>query len=94
MVVELPSGKIRGRTEISLNRNTTFYLFNEIPYAQPPIGKLRFMPPKPVEKWDGIKDCTGNTKICYQLSSNVKYESEDCLNLNVYTPVVSFYIIH
>lgn len=87
--MELPSGKIRGRTEISLNKNVTFYSFQQIPYAKPPIGKLRFMPPQPVETWDGILDCIENTKMCYQMPSDNEWESEDCLHLNVYTPVVS-----
>lgn len=89
MIVELPTGKIRGRKDISLKSNVTFYSFLQIPYAQPPIGKLRFMSPKPAEKWDGILNCTENTKVCYQLNHDEEYETEDCLYLNVYTPVVS-----
>lgn len=87
--MKLPSGQIRGRTEISLKKNVTFNSFQQIPYGQAPTGKLRFQAPKPVEKWDGILDCTENTKMCYQMGSNNDQETEDCLILNVYTPVVS-----
>lgn len=99
MIVELPTGKIQGRMDNSLKRNVRFYSFLQIPYGQPPIGKLRFMSPKPAQKWDGILNCTKITKTCYQLSSSVgptnmkfikdKDATEDCLYLNVYTPVVS-----
>lgn len=92
LTVELPSGKIRGRKDISLKGNKSFYSFLEIPYGQPPTGKLRFMSPKPVDKWEGVLDCTNNTKFCFQLLSNDIRETEDCLYLNVYTPAVS--IIH
>lgn len=47
------------------------------------------MSPKPAEKWDGILDCTNNTKFCYHTFSDDVRENEDCLYLNVYTPVVS-----
>lgn len=88
MIVKLPTGKILGRQDISLKRNVTFYTFLQIPYGQPPIGKLRFMPPRPVEKWHGTLNCTQNTKICYQVGQNDDRGTEDCLYLNVYTPVV------
>ncbi len=29
-----------------------------IPYAQPPVGDLRFRHPRPIDKWDGIKETT------------------------------------
>lgn len=56
MIVELPTGKIKGRKDISLKRNVSFYSFLQIPYGQPPTGKLRFMSPKPAEKWEGVLD--------------------------------------
>lgn len=43
------------------------------------------------EPWSGIRDATKNHVVCYQ--TVVKYKnlniSEDCLFMNVYTPVVS-----
>lgn len=40
-LVTLPDGQIRGRTLVS-STNTVYYAFQEIPYAAPPVGQLRF----------------------------------------------------
>ncbi|CAG9819292.1 unnamed protein product [Phaedon cochleariae] len=91
-LVKLPDGKLRGRKAIS-SRNIEFYAFQEIPYAMPPIGKLRFEDPVPPEKWDGILNVTKNTKTCFQFINFLhvhdwrESQTEDCLYLNVYTPV-------
>ncbi|XP_018573086.1 venom carboxylesterase-6 [Anoplophora glabripennis] len=86
VVVELANGQIRGRIETTYN-NVTFYAFQEIPFAKPPLGDLRFMAPQPVDDWEGILDCTKETKICRQISKNDPMENEDCLYVNVYSPV-------
>ncbi|CAH1180190.1 unnamed protein product [Phaedon cochleariae] len=91
VLVTIPNkGTIRGRKEYSL-RNISFYAFQEIPFAKPPVGELRFREPQPDEGWEGILDATKNTKICYQQSNTYNtditlLENEDCLYLNVYTP--------
>ncbi|CAG9824758.1 unnamed protein product [Phaedon cochleariae] len=90
VLVTIPKGTIRGRKEYSL-RNISFYAFQEIPFAKPPVGELRFREPQPDEGWKGILDATKNTKICYQQSNMLNtnltlLENEDCLYLNVYTP--------
>ncbi|CAG9819293.1 unnamed protein product [Phaedon cochleariae] len=91
-LVKLPDGKLRGRKAIS-SRNIEFYAFQQIPYAMPPIGKLRFEDPVPPEKWDGILNVTKNTKTCFQFINFLhvydwrESQTEDCLYLNVYTPV-------
>ncbi|CAH1981745.1 unnamed protein product [Acanthoscelides obtectus] len=69
-----------------------FYAFLDIPYASPPIGKLRFQKPLPPEPWKEVLNATENTKICWQLRlrsekvENDPRENEDCLYLNVYVP--------
>ncbi|CAG9857131.1 unnamed protein product [Phyllotreta striolata] len=89
--VIIPNGVIQGRVEYSL-RGYSFNSFQQIPYAQPPIGPLRFQPPLPAKKWKGILNATVNDKVCYQMNNllqlppNNPFESEDCLYLNVYTP--------
>ena len=30
--------------------------FRSIPYAQPPVGELRWKPPVPVKRWEGVKN--------------------------------------
>ncbi|WP_232660752.1 carboxylesterase/lipase family protein [Pseudonocardia sp. TRM90224] len=44
------AGTVRGRNEHGLA------VFRGIPYAQPPVGALRFAAPEPAAKWDGVRD--------------------------------------
>jgi para-nitrobenzyl esterase len=64
-------------------------------YGQPPIGELRFMPPKPASGWEGIYDATRWPNRAMQdktegtLGQTVPGQlSEDCLFLNLTTPAV------
>lgn len=41
-VIETNSGLVRGQLEKTIWLKTPFYSFKGIPYAKPPIGKLRF----------------------------------------------------
>ncbi|KAF2671892.1 lipase [Microthyrium microscopicum] len=60
--------------------------FLGIPYAQPPIGNLRFRHPKPLDKkWDTPFQATKFGKTCQQYGSRTDL-SEDCLVLNVFRP--------
>lgn len=83
----MPNGPIRGR-EAATIKNTTYYAFEKIPYATPPLGELRFMAPIPPSNWDEPLDTIDMNVTCYQQNANSKYESEDCLYLNVFTPQV------
>nr|XP_023018319.1 cholinesterase-like [Leptinotarsa decemlineata] len=90
ILVTIPNGKLRGRKEYS-QRGISFYAFQQIPYAKPPVGELRFREPLPPNNWNGILDATYNDKSCVQFFNNYvpnisHFESEDCLYLNVYTP--------
>ncbi|XP_044750331.1 uncharacterized protein LOC123310753 [Coccinella septempunctata] len=90
--VETQEGFVRGTYLISRN-GRLFDVFRGIPYAQPPVGDLRFKAPQPVDKWDGIRDATKEGPVCIQknyLFANPGVEGvEDCLYLNVYVPRVS-----
>jgi para-nitrobenzyl esterase len=59
-----------------------------IPYAAPPVGALRWQPPRPAARWNGplAADHFGNH--CPQPASpfGTASNTEDCLYLNVYTP--------
>ncbi|XP_056635865.1 juvenile hormone esterase-like isoform X1 [Diorhabda sublineata] len=88
ILVNIPNGTILGRQEYS-QRGITFYAFQQIPYAKPPIGNLRFQSPQPAERWEGILNATVNTKVCViqgYIQEPTLVESEDCLYLNIYTP--------
>ncbi|CAH1112870.1 unnamed protein product [Psylliodes chrysocephalus] len=88
-IVQLERGKIQGIIRKSENGND-YYAFQEIPYAAPPVGPNRFQLPQEPEPWEGILNATRNTKICIQANSRHDYleKSEDCLYMNVYTPIV------
>ena len=49
IVAEAVSGKLRGTYIDDL------YVFKGIPYAAPPIGSLRWIPPQPYPAWDGVR---------------------------------------
>jgi carboxylesterase type B len=87
IVLQLPNGQIRGREAVTLE-NRTFFAFEGVPYAAPPIGPLRFKAPQPPENWDDVLDTTHVEVVCFQTSSNNDNESEDCLYVNVYGPAL------
>ncbi|XP_072396020.1 para-nitrobenzyl esterase-like isoform X1 [Diabrotica undecimpunctata] len=85
LIVELENlGKLRGHI-LQSAEGKSYYAFQDIPYAEPPTGPNRFRPPKPHGAWEGVLDVTENKKTCAQV--NDPNSVEDCLVLNVYTPV-------
>lgn len=70
-------------------------MFKGIPYAQPPVGNLRWQPPQPAKNWTGILETTKFAPRCMQQSvfDDMVFRSngmsEDCLYLNVWTPAKS-----
>ncbi|WP_431311398.1 carboxylesterase family protein [Paraburkholderia aromaticivorans] len=57
-----------------------------IPYAAPPVGDLRWTPPRPHVPWTGVLDVTKFGSHCAQTAEVVGAPSisEDCLFRNVY----------
>ncbi|MGH3959069.1 carboxylesterase/lipase family protein, partial [Mycobacterium sp.] len=61
-----------------------------IPYAAPPVGPLRWQPPRPAPRWPGMLDATKPGPQCIQEAGHDpktgKPTSENCLTLNIWTP--------
>ncbi|NVM77205.1 para-nitrobenzyl esterase [Duganella sp. SG902] len=58
-----------------------------IPYAAPPVGKLRWRAPQPVMPWKGVRQATSFSPACAQTAVWITDpKSEDCLYLNVWAP--------
>ena len=77
-VVVTPSGQLRG----VINGDIDEYL--GIPYAAPPVGNLRWMPPQPYGRWQGVLDASAFGSQCTQPGG---VGSENCLFLNIYVPI-------
>jgi para-nitrobenzyl esterase len=71
-------------------------VFKGIPYAAPPVGDLRWRPPQPPAKWDGVRKADTFSDSCMQALNRSRNPwtkefmvqnnaSEDCLCLNVWT---------
>jgi para-nitrobenzyl esterase len=58
--------------------------FKGIPFAQPPVGNLRWKPPAPAVAWKDVRPATEFGPACLQTGDRRK--SEDCLYLNVWAP--------
>ncbi|MCH9668264.1 MAG: carboxylesterase family protein [Actinomycetia bacterium] len=84
-VVQTAAGTVRGVIA------DDHRFFAGIPYAAPPVGELRWKPPQPAPKWDGIRDARHLGPRCIQdLAGDIelgRQTDEDCLTLNVWTPV-------
>lgn len=94
IVVETTAGRIRGTSDRGVE------IFKGIPYAEPPLGDLRFRPPRKPRPWTGVRDATGYGNMAVQslnvfalpddllrlftLAGKQKLD-EDCLYLNVWT---------
>ena len=89
-LVTLPAGRLRGAVEGGLA------VFRGVPYAEAPVGDLRWRPARPHPGWSGTLDATG-----YGPSAPQPFREEgdpvlgghgsppfdeDCLTLNVWTP--------
>jgi para-nitrobenzyl esterase len=87
-IVRTKAGLLRGAREDGL------LVFRGVPYAKPPIGDLRFMPPQPMPAWSDARDATadgpiapqGRSRLAHIMGDFERPQSEDCLTLNLWTP--------
>ncbi|WP_412540867.1 carboxylesterase family protein [Longispora sp. K20-0274] len=81
--VRTRSGPVRGTV------TPTTRTFQNIPYAAPPTGDARYLPPRPAAPWRETRDATRPGPACAQpagLPVGRPSTEEDCLVLNVTTP--------
>ncbi|XP_076105617.1 cholinesterase-like [Mytilus galloprovincialis] len=82
-------GKIEGFTQIVLGKKLITHL--GIPFAEPPVGNLRFRKPVPKRPWRGTRKTLKFAKSCSQptfFTTNIPAanQGEDCLYLNAWIP--------
>ncbi len=79
-VVTTPSGKLRGELADGIR------IFRGVPFAEPPVGPLRFRPPVAPKPWPGTRDALTFAPAALQEVTDNLRTSEDCLYLNVWAP--------
>lgn len=83
VIVHTENGDVRGVTSGQTQS------FKKIPYAAPPVGALRWMPPQAAANWSGVRDASRFSDECPQTKPGPEREftgNEDCLYLNVFRP--------
>ena len=88
--VKTANGIVQGVVETS-----GIHSFKGIPYAQPPVGDLRWKEPQSPKNWKGVlhTDHFGPQAMQAPIYSDMMFrsngKSEDCLYLNIWTPAKS-----
>jgi len=78
--VKVEQGIVQGTIDSGLR------VFKGIPFAEPPVGDLRWKAPEPAKKWKGVKLTTEFAPAPMQGGNPTSGKSEDCLYLNIWTP--------
>ncbi|XP_045060406.1 acetylcholinesterase isoform X4 [Desmodus rotundus] len=97
LLVTVRGGHLRGIRLMAPGGPVSAFL--GIPFAEPPVGPRRFLPPEPKRPWSGVLDATAFQSVCYQYVDTLypgfegiemwnpnRELSENCLYLNVWTP--------
>jgi para-nitrobenzyl esterase len=90
-VIEVAGGKVSGAYEKGI------YSFKGIPYAAPPVGERRWLPPEKHKSWPGVLEARNFGPVAPQNTRETvtikipgfdvpETQSEDCLYLNIWTP--------
>jgi para-nitrobenzyl esterase len=88
-IASTSQGKLEGVEESGLR------VFKGIPFAAPPVGGLRWMPPQKPKAWNGVRSAKAFGSAAPQPTLPTGFlaaftidepQSEDCLYLNVWTP--------
>jgi para-nitrobenzyl esterase len=79
-VVKTNKGFVKGVIENDIA------VFKGVPYAAPPEGPLRFMPPAEHTEWKDTLSVQKFGSIAVQSGGKQVQGTEDCLSMNIYTP--------
>ncbi|XP_043937865.1 carboxylesterase 5A-like [Protopterus annectens] len=100
-IISTKYGQLKGKIVEVKGTNKAVYVYQTIPFAKAPVGSQRFTAPGKIESWKGVRDAaTIFPPMCLQPREQVDIlfdylgielppleMNEDCLYLNVYTPV-------
>ncbi|KAK8372888.1 hypothetical protein O3P69_014147 [Scylla paramamosain] len=93
--VDTRDGRVSGIVEESV-KGRDFSSFYGIPYARPPLGRLRFKDPEPFPDWGAMGEASIPAPPCIQYFSATErvgikevLGEEDCLYLNVFVPKIN-----
>lgn len=81
-------GQVQGK------KSEDVFVWKGIPYAKPPVGRLRFRRPERPDDWNGIRDATEfgpsamqpKSEMMRFLGDSPEGSNEDCLYLNIWSP--------
>ena len=79
-IIHTTCGALRGE------QSSGVLQFRGVPFAEPPVGPLRFRAPVPVKPWTGERDATQFAAAAMQAGELGIKQSEDCLYLNIWAP--------
>ncbi|MBX3565535.1 MAG: carboxylesterase family protein [Sphingomonas sp.] len=87
-VVQAPAGTVQGTGQGDIR------IFKGIPFAQPPVGAMRWKPPVELPAWEGVRNAASFGPACVQPHARAagiytnppERMSEDCLTLNIWAP--------
>ena len=91
VIVRTNVGSFKGFKEIFNNKVS--YKFKGVPFAEPPVGNLRWKPPVPKKRLDDLYIASKSKTICIQFVPppfplGEREPSEDCLYLHIHTPTL------
>jgi para-nitrobenzyl esterase len=78
--LQTPDGDVTGDLVDGIGR------FRGIPFAEPPVGALRFRAPVASKTWKGVREALAFAPAAMQVGAQGPHHNEDCLYLNVWMP--------
>jgi para-nitrobenzyl esterase len=83
VTVKTPQWSLLGESSGGIN------IFRGVPFAQPPVGNLRFRSSQPSRPWEGVREALKFAPAAEQPGDSAVGKSEDCLYLNIWAPEAS-----